>query len=470
MRSLRARLMIASLLVAALALGVVGTVTQRALDVEVAALRVPEPLTCGPALDVVAAGLQKHWAARRSWGGVGDLLARHKPAGLDLLLVDASGSIVGASSATLLRGGSLRTGPDGGLRLSLRTPGGGFTMMLRGVPTAEIRSGGREVGRLYVVPVPDVDQMRDRSRIRQRVSRGLTLALALGSVLVLVLILTLGRAVLRPVRALTAAARRMARGDLSARVAVTAGDEIGELAGSFNAMADALERQEALRRGMVSDVAHELRTPLTNLRCQIEALEDGLARPDAATIRSLHDETLLLARLVDDLQQLSLAEAGALRLVPEPTAPADLVESALAALRPAAAGAGVGLDSTLPVPLPEVLADRERVAQVLRNLLTNALQHTPAGGRVTVVARAVDGAVEFAVRDTGHGIPAEHLPLVFERFHRVDPSRARATGGAGLGLAIVRRLVESHGGTVRVESAEGKGSTFVFTLPLAPGA
>jgi signal transduction histidine kinase len=468
MISLRARLLLASLLVAGLALGVVGLVAQRTVNLEMSMMRMDTPMAC-PDLGDAALALQPCWDARRGWSGVNQVLRRYQPAGFELILVDGSGAVVAATRASL-RESALRTGPDSSVTISVRLSGGRRSVMrLQSHPSAPIVSGGRVVGAVHAIVLPDLSQVLDRDRMRRNVSSGLALALAIGGALALVLIFTLSRAVLRPVRDLTAAAGRMARGDLSVRVATGVRDEIGQLARSFNAMADALARQETLRRDLVGDVAHELRTPLANLRCQIEALEDGLAQPDAATIASLREETLLLARLVEDLQQISLADAGVLRLVLEPLAPAELVESALAASRSAAADAGVALESRVP-PLPPVLADRERIAQVLRNLVTNALQHTPAGGSVTLEARAVDGAVEFAVRDTGQGIPAEHLSLVFERFHRVDPSRARATGGAGLGLAIVRRLVEAHGGTVRVESETGKGSTFTFTLPFVAAA
>ena len=466
MTSLRARLLLAGLLVAGLVLGVVGLVAQRTVDVQMTALRLEGPAAC-PDLTRMVPELLRRWSARSGWSRVDDVLRRHKPEAFELALVDETGRVSGATSPSL-RGASLRTDPDGTLNVHLRSSGRlGAMMRLRGVPTVAIAAAGRRIGTLYAITLPDLGRMLDRDLLRRRVSSGLAVALALGGALALVLILTLGRTVLRPVRELTAAAGRMACGDLSVRVATGAHDEIGQLARSFNAMADAVARQETLRRDLVSDVAHELRTPLANLRCQIEALEDGLARPDAGTLASLRDETLLLTRLVEDLQQLSLADAGALRLDLEPQTPADLVERASAALRPASDEAGVALAAGVAKGLPAVRADRERVAQVLRNLVTNALQHTPSGGRVTLGARVVEGAIEFSVRDTGQGIPPEHLPLVFERFHRVDPSRSRETGGAGLGLAIVRRLVEAHGGTVRVESGVGEGTTFSFTLPLA---
>jgi len=268
------------------------------------------------------------------------------------------------------------------------------------------------------------------------------------------------------VESLTAAARRMGAGDLSQRVRVSSTDEIGELARAFNAMAEAVERNEALRRNLVSDVAHELRTPLTNLRGQIEALEDGLLAPSADTLRSLHEEILILSRLVNDLQDLALAEAGQLPLHRGRLVLSEAVEGALASIRAGAAERGILLHAEAGPELA-VDADRERLGQVLRNLLANALTHTPDGGRIEVTARAENGSVSIRVQDTGVGISAEQLPRVFDRFYRADSSRARASGGAGLGLAIVKQLVIAHGGTIGVESEPGRGAAFTFTIPRA---
>jgi signal transduction histidine kinase len=302
------------------------------------------------------------------------------------------------------------------------------------------------------------------------VNRALLFAVGVGGLAAGLLALALSRRILRPVDALTAAAHRLEQGDLSQRVAATGRDEIGQLAHAFNAMADSLSRNEQLRRHMVTDVAHELRTPLSNVRGYLEALRDGVAAPTPELIESLYEEALLLTGLVDDLQELTLAEAGQLTLAREAVAPAAAAQRAAQAVEAAAAARGVEVAVDVPPDLPAVDADPKRLGQVLRNLLANAVRHTPAGGQVTVAARARGGAVEVAVRDTGEGIAPAHLPYVFERFYRADRSRARATGGAGLGLAIVKQLVEAHGGRVAVASAPGQGATFTVTLPAAAGA
>ncbi len=294
----------------------------------------------------------------------------------------------------------------------------------------------------------------------------LLLAAVAGGGVALVLTAGLSRGIVGPVEDLTRAVRRMAQGDRRQRVTVRSRDEIGELARAFNLMADSVGEAEQLRRQMVSDIAHELRTPLTNIRGYLEAVRDGVITAEPSVIDSLHEEAMLLNRLVADLQELALAEAGQLKLAQQPVAVADVVEKTVNTLRPLfAAGPAVRVD--LPADLPLVTADPERLGQVLRNLLTNAQHHTPAAGEIVVAAQVAGATVEITVRDSGCGIAAEHLPYVFERFYRADQARARATGGAGLGLAIVKQLVEAHGGQVRVESRPGGGATFAFTLPLA---
>lgn len=230
-----------------------------------------------------------------------------------------------------------------------------------------------------------------------------------------------------------------------------------------------LERAEALRRALVADAGHELRTPLTNLRCQIEAMEDGLQPATPAAVRSLHDETMLLVRLVDDLHVLAQADAGELTLRRGSVVLGDVVAAAEQAMQSKFAAAQVALCAERGADLPPIEGDADRLGQIARNLLENALAHARKGGRVTIVARRRDErTVALEVADDGDGIAPELLPRLFERFVRGDDSRARATGGRGLGLSIVKSLTEAHRGRVEVRSEPGRGACFTVILPLAP--
>jgi signal transduction histidine kinase len=276
------------------------------------------------------------------------------------------------------------------------------------------------------------------------------------------------RRIVAPVRALAEAARRVAHGDLAQRVPVASQDELGEMATAFNTMAAELEQQHALRRRAMADVAHELRTPLSVLQVDLESIEDGLTAPTPDVIAGLREEVTLLNRLVEDLRMLSLAEAGELQLEVQPVDLRELIQSTAKRVRGAAREKGVELAVELPEDLPAVPGDRQRLAQVLLNLLSNALRHTPAAGQISITARQMgEEEVEVAVRDTGEGIAAGALPYVFERFYRTDQVRGRDTGGSGLGLTIARSLIEAHGGRIWAESEEGMGSTFAFALPVA---
>jgi signal transduction histidine kinase len=270
-----------------------------------------------------------------------------------------------------------------------------------------------------------------------------------------------------PIGALAKAARRLGRGDLSQRVQLQGEGEVAALAQAFNTMATDLEHAEQLRRNMVADVAHELRTPLSNIQGYLEAIHDRVIKPDAATIRSLSEETALLSRLVNELQELSLAEAGELKLVYQAEDITNLIKQAVTPWQPKVTAKEISLSLDLPDNLPLVSIDWQRVNQVLHNLLENAVAHTHKGGTISVAAITQGDWVVVSVSDTGEGIPAEDLPHIFERFYRVDKSRARATGGSGLGLTIAKRLVEAHGGTITVQSELAKGSRFSFTLPIA---
>lgn len=319
---------------------------------------------------------------------------------------------------------------------------------------------------MYFEPldVPDLEKIgMDFSK---SVNRSLLLAILVGGGLALVVTMLLSRSILRPVEAMTEAVRRMGSGDLSQRMDIQANGEVGELARAFNAMADNLERLELLRRTMVTDVAHELRTPLSNVRGYLEAIQDEMVRPTREVIDSLYEETMLLNRLVNDLQELSLADAGKLQMKIETLYLRQIIQRAAGLAQQPALQKKLTLRTELPPVLPPVYADPERLGQILHNLFDNAIYYTPEGGEILVTAKSQGEFVEIQVQDTGSGIAAEHLPYIFERFYRADQSRSRATGGAGLGLAIVKQLVEAQGGTVSASSKIGQGTTICFSLPI----
>ena len=280
----------------------------------------------------------------------------------------------------------------------------------------------------------------------------------------------LSRRTIAPLRSLEAAALRLGAGDLSQRVPVRGTDELARLGGAFNAMAQELERAETQRRNLVADAAHELRTPIANIQGYLESVRDGLLEPDEATITNLLGQTANLSRLVQDLSLVAQAEAGALRIDPQPAPLAPVLRRALDAFAARAEAKGVALSADLPDDLPPALIDAARVSQAVAALLENALTHTPQGGRVAVSARSGVDSLEASVADTGAGIAESDLPYVFDRFYRADPSRSRATGGVGLGLTIAKQLIEAHGGAVAADSRQGAGSVFTFTLPAAPPA
>lgn len=309
----------------------------------------------------------------------------------------------------------------------------------------------------------------DRADTIAAINRQVTIA-ALGvGLIALALAVWLSRRIVRPVEELTAAAHRLESGDLSQRVDVGTRDEIGVLGSAFNAMAESIERNHDLRKQMTSDVAHELRTPLNNIAGYLDAIADGVVEPGPGVIGSLQEEAQLLVRLVGDLEQLSLADAGRQALVMEPSSLGDVAERAAGLVAPRAEARGISLTVEVK-PTPPVSSDSGRLGQVVRNLLENAVRHTPAGGAVTLRVEPGPGGVVLTVRDSGPGIPEEHLPFIFERFYRADASRARATGGAGLGLAIVRQLVDAHNGTVSAANHPGGGACFTVLLPAAASA
>jgi signal transduction histidine kinase len=289
---------------------------------------------------------------------------------------------------------------------------------------------------------------------------------ALAGVLAAVLLgVVVARYLALPLRRLSHAAERVGRGDLDQQVPVSSDDELGHLARAFNAMTGDLKRLDESRRHLVADIAHELGTPLSVLQANLEGMLDGVVQITPERLAALHTQVRLLSRLVSDLRDLSLAQAGRLVLDRRPSDLAELITDAVAAALPRADEKRIALQARIAKEIGALAIDRDRILQVVHNLLDNAIRHTPAGGEVTVGLEAAGDEVRLWVKDTGPGMPPDELDRVFDRFYRLDASRARSSGGSGLGLAIVRSLVEAHGGRVWADSRPGGGSTFTVALP-----
>lgn len=300
----------------------------------------------------------------------------------------------------------------------------------------------------------------------QRTNQGLMIALGGALVLAMLLGLLFARSFARPLQALTRAARKIAQGELEQEVRVTSSDEIGQLAAAFNQMSREVSTANQLRRQMTADIAHDLRTPLTVIAGYVESMRDGVLQPTPQRLDLIYSEIERLQNLVNDLRMLSQADAGELPLNPQAINPRALLERAAALFQNHAARQKISLTVDVRGMLPDVHVDESRMMQVLDNLISNALHYTPEGGTITLGGRQKDGKVELTVQDTGSGIPQEELGLIFNRFHRVDPSRHADSGESGLGLAIVKALVEAHGGQVWAESVLGQGTTMHISLPV----
>jgi signal transduction histidine kinase len=286
--------------------------------------------------------------------------------------------------------------------------------------------------------------------------------------------LVLTRQIILPLKELVKGVHQIARGNLSHRVKIKSKDELSDLGQSFNAMAVSLDKAEQERKRIVADIAHDLRTPLTVIEGTVTGIQDGVFQPDKEHLDTIKEQTALLTRLTSDLRDLSLAESGQLKLELTPTDLAELVRRKSAQFAAKAREKGTEINTSLPENLPKVKIDPDRIEQVLGNLITNAIRHTANGSITISLQQVISDSVHqidkpsliLTVTDTGEGIAPENLPYIFERFYRVEKSRAKSEGGSGLGLAIVKQMVQAHGGSVWVESEVGKGSKFYVTLPV----
>ena len=373
-----------------------------------------------------------------------------KPGGNErtpLVLLDAQGCVIGPTDMEY----------SDGECLPARQVAGGEAVVVDSVTVGTVIQTG-------VMPARNPTE----EAFLERTGNGLLWGAIGAAIVALVLGLALARTLTRPLRRLTAAIHAMAAGNLEQRVDINSRDEIGELAGAFNSMSSQLAQSNQSRKQMTADIAHELRNPLLVITGYIEALRDGVLRPTPERFDMMYEEAQHLQRLVADLRTLSLADAGELALTRQAITPASLLSRVAEAYAPAADKAGIQLDVAQTADAaPEINVDIERMVQVLANLVTNALRYTPGGGEVVLGAQQEGDGVALTVRDSGQGIEPDALPHVFDRFYRADKARTQNGDESGLGLAIARSIVVSHGGAVSVASEVGKGSTFKILLPAA---
>lgn len=452
MSRLRWKLLAAMIALVLVTVGLSGVFTRRVAHEQVRRLLVARDRN--PTVTVSAAPLERHVRANglRDLEPVLDRLAAR--AQQQIIVTDMQRRVIAVSST--LRDAKIELDGAGRLTINRMRDGRMERLLLRVPPTPVRDAGGTQIASAFFLPGETAEE-KAANREFAIVDRRLVTMLTIATLAALLLTFLLSRHITRPIERLTVAVHAIGRGELSSRVQVNGRDEIAQLATSFNTMADAIAMQQELRQRMAGDVAHELRTPLTNLRCELEAIQDGLASADPPRIASLHEEVLHLQRLVEDLQELAVADAGALPLHLERLDLNDVIARA----------AGTHAQLVLAEKPLLVDADPTRLRQIVQNLLSNAISHTPEGGAIEVRLTQDDRDARVSVRDSGPGLAPEQLERIFERFYRVDEARGRERGGAGLGLAIVRRLVELHGGRVWAESPAGEGATFTFTIPLA---
>lgn len=414
-----------------------------------------------------------------SWDGVNEVLPSLLIFDTDrLVLANTGGSIIGDTSGELIGSTINQAGLSGGHSIELSDPNTviGRYFYLRHTPGSGgmgggMGSGGMGLGGMINDGESTVVVTNAEADFLEQTNRWLWLAGAIAVAVAILIAAFLAAQISRPLKALSNGAGQIASGNLSHRVKVGSKDETGRLAESFNAMAVSLQKSEEARKRLLADVAHELRTPLTVINGTVDAMIDGVLPTDERQLGIIKGESALLTRLIADLRDLSLAEAGRLKLDISSIDLGDMVHRKLEQFRPLADAKNIGLNFHNPGELPTVPGDWVRLEQVLANLISNALRHTPEGGSINITlgssASDTGRMVDIKVADSGEGIAPDELPHIFDRFYRIEDSRAHAEGsGAGLGLAIVKQMVEAHHGQVEVTSAPGQGTTFTISLPV----
>ncbi len=416
----------------------------------------------------VAGVLGSFYERDQSWTEVSELLPNLlRSTGDRLVVADSDGLVVGDTGNDWVGETATDVGLTGGTAIAASGDDVGdvylFSTFTRGGPGYGHGAASQQS------TVSNEQNFLDRVNMWLAIVAIITavVALALGGILMW--------QITRPVKSLVTGARQVADGNLAYRVDIKSKDELGDLGRSFNTMAANLEEAEIDRRRMIADITHELRTPVTIIDGTVDGIQDGVFPADKEHLDAIKEQTALLTRLTADLRDLSLADSGQLKLQLAATDMVDLVRRKISTFAVPAREKGIDLVSELPEEALKIEVDPGRIEQVLGNLMTNAIRHTSASGKITVSARLIDrDAVHgieapnlvLSVADTGEGISREHLPHVFDRFYRVEESRSRGEGGAGLGLAIVKQMSEAHGGKVWAESELGKGSTFHVALPM----
>lgn len=447
-RSLTPKLVVAFLLVS------VASIVLSAFFFRQATLRAFDRLLVGQAQAHFAEYAADYYAARGSWDGLMMVLRQHGGMTPRAPLVDMRVAFALADAEGVI------IVPAGPYRYGARVP---QALLARGTP---VEVDGQVVGVILPVDAPPMMTPLEQRYLRS-INQTLLYAALGASVFALALGTLLARQLTHPLRELTAAIRAMTRGQLNQQVPVRSEDELGELATAFNQLSRDLARANAQRRQMTADIAHDLRTPLTVITGYLESLRDGVLQPTPARFETMHVEALHLQRLVEDLRTLSLADAGELHLNRLAQSPGELLTRLHAAYQHQAAQREIVMRVDARPALPDINVDPDRMMQVLGNLMSNALRHTPPGGEIVLGAARRGDAVALTVRDTGAGIPSADLPHIFDRFYRSDAARHITEGESGLGLAIARALVKLHGGDIIAANAPEAGAIFTVTLPIA---